>query len=92
MNILHSSKIYNKLKLHENECKDHIYCNIKNSEAWNETLKFTQNHKSMDISFIIYVDIETLLEEIASCNSHVIKSFTSKANEHMVCGCPLTTL
>ena len=45
-------------------------------ETRNKILKFNQNHKSMKIPFIIYADIECLLQKISSCDNNSAKSFT----------------
>ena len=69
MNCLHLYRTKNKLKSHENVCKNHDYCNIKMPEGYNKILKFTQNHKSMKIRFVIYENKGPLLEKIQVCDN-----------------------
>ena len=45
----------------------------------------------MKIPFIIYVDAESLLEKIDTCNSHPKKSSTTKINNHTAPGYSLLT-
>lgn len=54
-------EFYELLPLIQN--KKHNYNNLKKPEARNKILKFPQNHKSMKVSFVIYVDTESLLEK-----------------------------
>ena len=68
MNCLHMFRTENKLKSHENVCRNHNYCNIKMLEAFNKMLKFNQEHKSMKIPFVIYAATESLFEK----NPHMI--------------------
>ena len=42
-------------------------------EGWKKILKFTQNHKSLKIPFVIYADTEFLLEKIYTCDKDSTK-------------------
>ena len=64
LNCLHSFRTENKLKGHENVCKNHDYCSIEMSE---KCLKHNHGEKFMKTPFIIYVDMESLLEKIDTC-------------------------
>ena len=81
MSCLHLYRTKNKLKSHENVCKNHACCNIKMPERYNKIFKFTQNHKSMKIPQVIYEDTESLLEKIQVCDKKLTKSFTPKLNK-----------
>ena len=44
----------------------------------NKTLKYNYGEKSMRVPFIIYVDLEYLLEKIHSCQNNPKKSYTER--------------
>ena len=44
--------------------------------------KYNHEQKSMKITFIIYADIESLIEKIDSCHSNPEKLSTTKINKH----------
>ena len=52
----------------------------------NKTLKYNHGEKSMKVPFIIYVDLESLLEKMSHCHNHPEKSSTTKLNEHTPSG------
>ena len=54
----------NKLKKYEYICKHHDYCYIKLSKK-ESILKYNNGENSMKVPFIIYADMESLLEKIA---------------------------
>ena len=63
LNCLLSFSTKNKLKEHENVCKNHNYCHIEMLKE--ETiLKYNHGEKSIKVPFIIYVDMESLLYKI----------------------------
>ena len=62
LNCLHSFRTENKLKIHEKVCKNHDYCYIEMPKGKN-ILKYNHGEKSMKVPFIIYADMESLLEK-----------------------------
>ena len=52
----------------------------------NKILKYNHGEKSMKVPFIIYVDLESLLEKMSTCNNNPEKSSTIKINEHTSSG------
>ena len=52
----------------------------------NKILKYNQGEKSMKAPFIIYVDLEFLLEKISTCHNNPEKSSTNKINKHTASG------
>ena len=48
----------------------------------NKILKYNHRTKSMKVSFIIYADMESLLERISACYNNPKKSSTTKINKH----------
>ena len=48
----------------------------------NKILKYNHREKSMRASFIIYADLESLLEKMNTCHNNPEKSSTTKINKH----------
>ena len=44
-------------------CKAHDYCYVDMLKEDNKILKYNHGEKSMEVPFIIYADLESLLEE-----------------------------
>ena len=63
LNCFHSYSTENKLKMHENVCKNHDYCYVEMPNEDNVILKYNHAGKSMKVPFIIYADLESLLEQ-----------------------------
>ena len=63
MNCLHSLRTGNRFKLHENASKNHGYCYIEISEWDSHILRHKHGEKSMKVPFVIYAEIEYLLEK-----------------------------
>ena len=64
-------------------CKNHKYCNMKLHEAYNKLLKFNREQTYMKILFIIYEEVEPLLQQSHACdNVHIVltKLLTLKIN------------
>ena len=57
----------------------------------NKILKYNQGEKSMKVPFIIYGDLESLLEETNTCHNNPEKSSTIKINKHTPSGYSLFT-
>ena len=62
LNCLHSFRIRNKLKEHENVCKNYGCCYIEMPKE-ESILKYDHGEKSIKVQFIIYADIESLLKK-----------------------------
>ena len=48
----------------------------------NKIIKHNQGEKSIKPPFIIYADLECLLEKISTCNNNPKKSSTTEINKH----------
>ena len=57
----------------------------------NKILKYNHGEKSTKDTFIIYADLEWLLEKMSTCHNNPEKSSTAKINEHTPCGYPIFT-
>ena len=57
----------------------------------NKILEYNHGEKSMKLPFIIYADLESLLEKMNTCHNNPEKSSTTKLNEHTPYGYSLFT-
>ena len=57
----------------------------------NKTLKYKHGEKSMELPFIIYADVECLLEKMGTFHNNPEKSSTTKINKHTPSGSSLFT-
>ena len=60
-------------------------------EILKEILKYNHGEKSLKVPFIIYADLESLLEKMSTCHSNPEKSSTTKMNKHAAPGYSLFT-
>ena len=63
LNCFHSYSTKDKLKKHYNVCKNHDYCYVEMPKEDNKILKQNHGEKFMKVPFIIYADLESLLEK-----------------------------
>ena len=70
LNCFHMYRTKNKLKKHERTCKDYDFCHAKMPNENNKILKYNPGEKSLKAPFIIYADLECLLEKINTCQSN----------------------
>ena len=91
LNCFHSYSTKGKLKKHKNVCENHDYCYVEMPEKDNKILIYNHGEKSMKVSFIIYADEESLLEEINTCHNNPEKSSATKINKHTPSGYSLFT-
>ena len=58
--------LYRTVK-HYDVCNDHDHCYVEMPKKDNKTLKYNHGEKYMKVSFIIYADMESLLEKMSTC-------------------------
>ena len=63
LNCFHSYSTLNKLKKHKRICNNHDYCRIDMPKE-NEKIKYLPGEKSLKAPFIVYADLECLLEKV----------------------------
>ena len=63
LNCFHSYSTKEKLKKHEKVCNDHDYCYVEMPDDSNKISKYNHGEKSMRVPFVIYADLECLLEK-----------------------------
>ena len=83
LNCLHSFTTENKRESHEKECEHKDFCNIVMPAEDTEILEFNQYQKSDKAPFVIYVDLECIIEGIDGCKNNPENSSTKKVGEHI---------
>ena len=78
LNCFHSYSTENKLKKHEKVRNDDDYCYVEMPNEGNKILKYNYGEKSLKAPFIIYADLQCLLEKMHSYQNNFEKSFTEK--------------
>ena len=91
LNCFRSYRTKNKLDAHKKICENHEYCHIEMPTKDNNIIKYNQGEKSLKLPFIIYADLECLLEKINTCYNNPEESSTSKINKHTPSGYSIFT-
>ena len=78
LNCLQSYRTKEKIKKHEKVSNNYDYCYVKMPNGFEEILKYHPGERSLKIPFIIYSDLECLLEKMDSCQNDLKKSSTEK--------------
>ena len=93
LNCLHSFTTKNKLKSHKRVCENKNFCNIIMASEDTKILEFNQFEKSGQAQFVIYANLECLIEKIDGYKNNPEKSSpkTSKQGNifHQVFQCLL---
>ena len=71
-----------ELKKHYNVCKSYDYCYVEMPKEDNNILKYSHGENSMKVPFIIYADLEPLLEKMSTCHNNPKKSSKTDINKH----------
>ena len=91
LNCFCAYTIENKLESHKKLCENHDYCWTEMLNEDNKILQYNHGEKSMRAPFIIYADLESLLEKMDTCHDNPEKLSTTKINKHTPCGYSLFT-
>ena len=67
LNCFHSYKTKNKLEAHKKICENHDYCRIEMPTKDNNVIKHNHGEKSIKLPFVVYADLECLLEKMSTC-------------------------
>ena len=86
LNCFHSYSTNNKLEAHKKICENHDYCYVEMPTEDNNTIKYNQGEKSIKLPFVIYADLECLLEKISTCINNPNESSTTEINKHTPSG------
>ena len=91
LNCFHSYRTKNKLEAHEKICENHDYCHVEMPTKDNNIIKYNQGEKSIKLQFVVYTDLECLLEKMITCPNTLRQSSTTEINKHAPSGYSLFT-
>ena len=86
MNCFNSFRTKSKLEIHKKMCENHDYCYAQTPNNENEILEYKHSQKSKRAPFVIYSDLECLLQKTNDEYNDQNKS-SNKINNHIPCGC-----
>ena len=81
----------NKLAEHKKICENNKYCHVEMPNEDNKIIKYSQGEKSIKLPFIIYADLECLLEKVSTCHNNPEESSTTEINKPTPSGYSLFT-
>ena len=64
-------------------CENHDYCNVEIPTKDNNIIKYNQGKKSKKLPFVVYADLECLLEKMSTCQKNPNESSTTEINKHV---------
>ena len=88
LNCFHSYRT-NKLEAHKKICENRDYCRVEMHTKDNNAIKY--NQKSIKLPFVVYADLERLLEKMSTCYNNPEESSTTKINKHTPSGYSIFT-
>ena len=86
LNCFCSYSTEKRLAKHEKECFNHDDCPVEMPNEDNKILKYNHGEKSLKVLFMIYADLECLLDKTHSCQNNPKKSYTEKKTKHTPSG------
>ena len=86
LNCFHSYRTKNKLEAHKKICENRDYCHVEMPTKDNNTIKYYQGEKSIKLPFVVYADLEFLLEKMSTCYNNPEKLSATKINKHTPSG------
>ena len=91
LNCFHSYRRKNKLEAHKKICENRDYCRVEMPTKDNNTIKYNHGEKSIKLPFVVYTDLECLLEKMSTCYNNPEESSTTKINKHTPSGYSIFT-
>ena len=91
LNCFHANRTKNKLEEHKKICENRDYCRVEMPTNDNNKIKYNQGEKSVKLPFIVYADLECLLEKMSTCYNNPEESSTTKINKHTPSGYSIFT-
>jgi len=91
---LHGYSRKELLDRHKLECKGLLKSPTRTEmlKEGENKMSFTNYHKQMKVTYVIYADFECVLEKIAGCEPSQDASFTVKTERHAPCGFSYTAV
>ena len=90
LNCFHSYRTKTKLESYKKICENLDYCHVEMPTKDNN-IKYNDGEKSMKLPFVIYADLECLLEKMSTCENNPNESSTTKINKHTPSGYSIFT-
>ena len=78
LNCFHSYRAKDKLKKLVKICKNYDFCHVNMPDEDNKILRYNPGEKSLKVPFIIYADLECLLEKMNTYQNNPEKYYTEK--------------
>ena len=75
LNCSHSFRTKNKLESHKIVCENKNFCDTIMRSEDTKILEFNQYQKSDKVPFLIYTDLECIIEKIDGCETYSIRLF-----------------
>ena len=91
LNCFCSYRTKNKLEAHKKICENHDYCNVEMPTKDNNIIKYNQGENSIKLPFVVYADLECLLEKMSTCQNNPNESSTTEIYKHTPFGYSLFT-
>ena len=91
LNCFRSYRTVNKFELHKKICENYDYCHVEMPTKDNNIIKYNQGEKSIKLPFLIYADLECLLEKTSTSENNPNESFTTEINKHTPSGYSIFT-
>ena len=91
LNCFHSYRTKNILESHKKICENYDYCHVEMSNKDNNTIKYNHGEKSMKLPFVMYADLECLLEKMSTCINNSNELSTTQINKHTPSGYSIFT-
>ena len=91
LNCFHSYRTKNKLEAHKKICENHDCYHVEMPTKDNNIIKYNQEEKSIKLPFVVYADLECLLEKMSTCQNNPRESSATEINKHAPSGYSLFT-
>ena len=91
LNCFQSYRTKNKLEARQKICENPDYCHVEMPTKDNNTIKYNQGEISIKLPFVVYADLECLLEKMSTCYNNPEESSTTKINKHTPSGYSIFT-
>ena len=92
LNCLQSFATEKKLESHKKECENKDFCNAIMPSEDTKKLEFDKCQRSDKPLFIIYADLECIIEKIDRCKNNPEISSTTKVSKHDPSGFSMSTI
>ena len=91
LNCFHSYRTKNKLTALKKICENRDYCHVEMPTKDNNSIRYNHGEKSIQLPFVVYADLECLLEKMSTCYNNPEESSTTKINKHTLSGYSIFT-